>query len=1711
MHILYFILIFLAPALWFFFPAKFMRHPRLGMLAGAALSLLGGMLLVTQAPLWTEEGRRLAWRSFTVKGDESTLGGSKEESVVGWPSGEFLPELSVGKSAIGAEIRVRGGGGFAAIEVGSEQSEVKRQFINGQELPADAALHAWGGYQLEVVEEQRFFLLRPFMGSILHIRLCDAAGREIVTFNEVRPRHGKRPRVMPLVEGLEIKAGRIHQQNDISIPEMLKVREWMHGRLLLMPDSGPLRLASLSDQRVVRQVPELEPGKTVGVVLFGLGSRVERVLLEKGGSLAVPSWKFEFQQPFKLSSPLPPSPASLVVTGRPLPGDQAFLLPVGQAGRQLRGKLPMQKGEAGGWSFNTHAAEDDPVVPGIFTPKNKPVETQSVEDRKEVALSAGISAEIALVNDFPTVWSLIIPGLLVLIILVLLVAGITQDEEEAEARHSWWAVLGVALFLWAILILRWVLAMRYALDPGRVDKYAVQTVSECWLALAWAPFAVLLCARFMRPEAARAGTLLLNLIGAFVLSAILWWRVSLLWPSFIIELPWDKLGMLALLMAVMWRFVPQVLTSNATKLWHDLHRSGGRGFGLLLVIFVLLAGAIALICHVATLLPVISEPLQEIVGPFVLWWFVAWIWLSSLVADWEAMDDDDSSTRWKFWLRALCCGFVFVLVPLALVSFSFRDFGVLVAGLTLFGPLGMLLFASAWVTRRPRRYGVAVLTMVVVMVGLSFALLLLPVVRPGQDNMVYRLAAKLTGEADVRLGSWLKEDRQEWDYLFSDALPAGDESEGRGLASFKVLNSVQHRWESRAITYAAGWFGQGLGTAPVRRSQTPAHTLQMDSVFTHYILGDYGLAGGAVLLLAMLLPLGIFLRSARHGFDLGHGLAVLIGSSLALEAVIHAMMNLGFLPFTGRNFPLLAAGSNTDVLRWTFLLALASMAMHRRHHPRLIDDEELISPSPARRSPQGESLSTTWQHWLAIALWPLLLIGICVWQTRTKILANAEYSEPRHWKRLGEGIQKLIAANQLKLDEQTLDLILNEEMFNNMGDRIVIRQEVQRFNQLSREEKLLEPPRRSLPDETSLIANPDSYQDLMDQMRRQSSKSQRRPCLFALTPRQEPQSDENEVEAETGGSYDVILHPAFATGMSFDPTPKPSGLPDVKWADGKTPLIGPAWINGVWRSATQMDSPLSWVGPLSAALEREWLDDGRHLGSKASLERYGRLTLDLAWQKRLQEFTAKKGRDLHATLIRALTPSSRNLPEHHLVRRLPPRIAISLMDLRDGQVIGLGSWPRMTSESFWTRGPEDREWLPPSSWLERQAPRSLRLRYGQEQNFAPFIMGSTTKPLFAAIALELHPFINNELLTRSSNANQSSVFGIPIRGPSWHTFEADGGWYNFSKFLTRSVNHYHVALGFLCLAEGNDSNILVVPGGSQSQDETFSPRTLAPWSQVPRFENCVGFSAAQPDILENLNQTRFASALRSHFPLAIQDGQLLRTARSFWTGDENHDIPESGSSRANTAAPLAEWSPAQANFAFDSSPQGMLANPDTINTPRKFVSFLLGGGSNNWSNIQFSSAFATVIKGSPLVAKITASESRTKRIPLTMSKEENTPAALHPGLAGVIDQREGTAFNHLSNGKNVIASLERSGIKAYAKTGTLAALEGQRVSSRFIIALVQWDDEDKGSVKKGLVFSAYGEKAGMSTSAQWIGELIGENYSAIYEYFQITPKAIPIK
>jgi len=541
------------------------------------------------------------------------------------------------------------------------------------------------------------------------------------------------------------------------------------------------------------------------------------------------------------------------------------------------------------------------------------------------------------------------------------------------------------------------------------------------------------------------------------------------------------------------------------------------------------------------------------------------------------------------------------------------------------------------------------------------------------------------------------------------------------------------------------------------------------------------------------------------------------------------------------------------------------------------------------------------------------------------------------------------------------------------------------------------------------------------------------------------------------------------------------------------PLIGPAWVMGRWQIAWDAGSPLPWTPYLATALESEW----ERLGPAVARKQYEMLTLDSVLQRDAQDDVASIGHGLHTGRLRRYAPRvSAKATVATLARATqnahPPRVALSVISIPDGAVLAMAGWPRTAPGSIGRPCTTSDSWCPPTSWIDRIAPAYVRSRYGGDRNFDRIEMGSSTKPLLAAAALAVDPRLEN-LSATGPNEIETELFGITIKGVGWEAHTSPR-WTDFSNYLAQSDNRYQVRLGFLALARRNvNGQIATEPQASPSMRESFDGATE--WKRYPLFPAAMKFGTKNPDEMVRIDDALFAQKIRTMLGAGVRQGDFRVLHSSFWTRNGEDDVnpaavPEPLKGEPRTTAPVGR--------AFDViSPEVANLSMDYITNPRQYVSLLLGGNENRWSNVEFAGAFATTVTGHPVMPYIVRGPA-----PKPAAMRVHFPkiaSRVRPGLATVITG--GTAAP--SRDKLLPPAIARiPGIRIYGKTGTLGISKDTTTTSRLVLAIVRWKDEANGIVDKGIVLSLVAERAQMGDATRWLGQYVTENQDVLAGYLK---------
>jgi cell division protein FtsW (lipid II flippase) len=1666
----------------------------------AVAAALGLIVLVSRSDSW-QGGRQLAWLGVDTltPSDRLTIGGDAQGTGLGWPDGFAWPQLAITEAQGGAAVEVRGGGGLV---------EVDDTPVNGE--PLGAADVEVRGFRLRVVAKWtlRESWWRPV--DYLEIRPSQSwtplpsddwrrwlgwstgADPPLVAFPLRQPASG----VVSIADRVARSILRLRQRkqrDDLALA--LAFEEW----------AADIRLSILDGH--VRVLDEAAAARTWSKVASG--DRIAVTVRWPRRILRASIWRtpnrlhLRFMPPWRTASSIPPPPdgssthgIQLTLTNTPAPGDHVFALPFG-----LRSSVRVDTRLIDHPQRGVVFADEPPAAPNILvppgTPRDEASRRYSIERIRSVSCVTvgGNRPCIGVVEDVMDRGALIQA---LAVALFCLAVGLGAAETIIHRlRPVAWTLAVLVASSWSLLSVRLLLALRYAIDPAGLDRMAVEGVVNAVFALTVVPASLAgasavyleqFVSRDGRPARYRLYGALAMLAGILVAGLIQARQIVRLWPNLPSTFdPGITDGILGLGAVVGAAGLLSILffVGLSTEA-----RAGRRGFDRVVnwpMRFLQIAGniwldsqainrkrwywrpwAAAFAAVVLTFGAASSgfggmKVVTELLYPLLVGVPLVIFWLGALHAYPPGANlQHDVPPRAK---DLIVPTLLFGVAP-GVAPVLFNDPGALYSMLGILSLTGALLVGS----RHPRFGWTLIISSVATLLVAAVTATTLVTVMPAS------LSQRLIGLVDrgtARVTAFIHQ--KDVQRMLPLSLALSDT--GSGLPADALRGAYQHPWEAGAITYRGGWAGPGFGEGPNRKSNIPQDVLQYDSTISFFVAADHGLLGVFAIFALYLMPFAALTLAARRRFDTGCAMGIVAAGWLVIEAIVHTSVNFGILPFTGRNLPWLAVKSSSDLIRWSVMALLmlygelwrstGSEHVFRRSVTLVVDP----TPSAAVPVPQLPPRSRL-PRWLQVSwrsdMRPLtttggllaLMLALLVAVPGVMTLRNhTTYGSPFSWSGFYDEVQMYLDAGKVSWNENewtlSADPLQSEGL--TLDGTSLLEQELARFNALRRDEKsdLAE----TLQIELRALRTTDDYDRLLRAAAQRQGRQSEPRTLFRVSQRTTRQDDGTEATE----FYPTVDRSRDAQ-ISFDADTDVAQLPRVRLrptAAGQSGpmLIGPAWVSGRWKTASNAGAHVPWVGTLAAGVRAIW-------GNRAYDNRraqFGTLTLDADLQAVSQRFVAEKGRLRHGQLLADPEVPHRRQP----ALGLPPRVALSIVAIPSGEVLALGGWPAASASGTWEESPAGV--VPPATWLRDRAPGALAYRYVDDRNFDPIEMGSATKPLWAAAALRTHPRLARALSTRGPAESEREVFGIPIAGAGWTTVERD--WTTFRRYLADSDNRYHVRVGFVLLAVGENGLPLPDAQSRSTRESLLLRGAPTPWQRVPQFEPGLEFSAARPTALRDLQNTRGAGSLRQMFAVSLAAGDFASVRRSFWSLDERDDRQPAGNS--TLPALFRQLAPAVPQFQLN-----------RVTTPRQYVNLLLGGGTNRWANVDFAAAFATAITGQPILARavsgvVTPSGDRVRFPDVALELREPLRDTVVNGTARGLAATE--------------AWFRSRRVAMYGKTGTLSTDGGRTDTSRLVVALVRWRNETRGEADGGLVLSLVGERADVGYAARWLAEFIDAN------------------
>ena len=1693
--------------------------------------ILGPLVSVAEWPRSTQ----IAWTAAEALDRDNgalTIGGPEHSATIGWPNGMFWPEVRVEPSAGGLRLRTRGGDALVRVD---------KQYANGDRIALGDGGKQLGKFSIELARRgwlrRRKLLIgrTPMAEPLLELH--------------PPPVHATRARSLDTLIASRLNDLRRSGERDLATIHALE--QWAGSLRVLRPDDNELRV--IGDREPARETTIAQSPAQVEI-LWPRRRLVMRI--ENDGGVA----RMTFEPPWTRTSSLPPfeeGKSTLTFAREPSAGANTFLLPLGHGAADFRHAVAMQLSEDGLARFRDGAdqapaparkgpsflRDDKPSLLGRAFEPNRSLSSVRVP---LAGSPRGLMLTITTVRDLPTPRALLLALFCAWLTLVAFLASMAFGRAQRLRLRDLWCIGGILAAIWSILLVRVLLAVRYLLTPTAVDEVTAKGLAGTLAALVIIPGFIALAVRLWlhhRPGIAQdkrssgvtIAVAVTMVLGAIVEFAVMPRQVLPNLSELFLPSAFDRL--LLVVYAVAGVAILAALGESLVSLWHWPYRAtfeGGRTFWRTLdaaeqrhepnafrryaiapfrrVFAALLSPALKPYfvgwCVAAAIILLFSriapEYVRQIVAPFWMVGVPALLLVARPVANAEnallVLDTGNAARTQNVeptLADTIATVVVLLFMPVAIMLGVLGDFGAIYSVLAFWFPLALLLLLTSSV-----RLATTLLAVLVVSIVFAYqALLGTYAIAPGMtEHILSRVEVMKAGSS-----------AQEW--LFDlEAPSAGD---ARSVTAVNVRNALVHEWEHMAMVRKGGWTGLGFNRAPASQSFIRQDTIQYDSVYSFFISGEHGVLGGLLLLLMFAAPVALLLMR-RTRLRVGDLLAIAIAAALLGEAVAHAAMNVSQLWFSGRNLPLLATSSNSDVLRWALLLGLMCQALLWSSGLRAnafdtvpetaVTRTNVFDPGFGQRRRRFMNRAVmagiavlglifslamgdfAWlalaltiplamllhrREYAALALLPAIIVTVLVMRGSMRALGSSEF-DVLTWSRLLKRVDELHDAGMLRFDPQK-KLILFRNGDGQFTDRptgsTLLEAEVLRFNSLPANVRI-DGGRESLPASFFQgVTSPGAYYTRMFELWQRETElaARTRPSVFAI------RRVENDAEGVAELTYEVTGNPDYNIVHSFDDARDESEVQPVsiRGRRGDVPLLGRAWAMGHWLYAPTQESRrlgLGWMAQLGDALLRVRPERRGALG---------KLTLDADLQRLTQSTVDAAGREIHSSLITSGAASP-----------LPPRVAFTIMRGTTGEVLAMSSWPRAAASDQWssrtvTQGGQS--WVerePPYSWLSTTAPRSIASRQAVDHNFAAIEMGSAAKPFWATAALTVHPRLDQLLWVRNGECDRTSgdrcyernMFGVEA-GKGWQVSRV-ARWVDFTTYLAASDNRYHTRLGMLALAR-NDGDGIADDGRGRSDSgrESLTGRPVA-WNRYPALADATGHTRDKPRRIANLHEQELAMKMRDLFGLRTgspaAEGDLRRHHVSFWSGDESDDLRTS-----EALDPLAIVSPEAVDLGLN-----------RITSTRDWIAVLLGGASSRWSNIDAAAAFSTWAMHRPVVPHVIAGVEATKPLASRTEAFDKDAAAaaekLNDGLQRVLS--EGTALHIRPH----IRSLQTR-YDVYAKTGTLATIDPTRPTSRILLIVVARDDN--GRPRNAITMSFVAERTSPGFATAQLGRFI-QNHEA---------------
>ncbi len=937
-------------------------------------------------------------------------------------------------------------------------------------------------------------------------------------------------------------------------------------------------------------------------------------------------------------------------------------------------------------------------------------------------------------------------------------------------------------------------------------------------------------------------------------------------------------------------------------------------------------------------------------------------------------------------------------------------------------------------------------------------------------------------------------------------------------AARRIFGINEHFWTM--FHYAArGSAGTGYGGAPIERVPFANGIAQSDNTYSIYIMSEHGSRGAiAVLGLYLFLSLLLIFILTQHMAD--DPLPTLLVGGVALtilvSALYHAAGNVGAVPFTGKNLPLLGLNSLADVLLVGVLLALAFSVIG--YGQKDLPTAQLGVLSTFSRS----NILNLWLLFIGLLL--ILSFAAVVLQT-LKASNNKAYQGDYNLDRFMQFARDQIAQGNITLDPNTSQIPPPSNV-PGLGEGQYLRLLVDQFNHATPEEKQSGKyffRARNLTLDEDLYGSTSAHDRYNETVLDIDPNYFRRPSPFTdklswrggIVSRDAVDEEQDYLSGE--GLSLFLRHvidsdnPIPAVGDKAD-----ISLPDQGVSSSLTEQSFSRYFR-VLRTAGKDTDPLFDLYAIErdAVLEPHAAQvyvNGQPVRDKTRLEpgdivavksspATGEHDLVFSYQKghsgQFTQYHWVNGRNeysypmgetlaLARPIVEAVNGEVSRLEQNNqnaeakqlsstplalsisaaLNRRLYQALSQEGEDLWREINKKNGLKPRLAVTAM---NPETGEILALASWPSMDPnPRPSEQEKSDPSSYTNLARrrDAESARLLPNHNFTLHvlgsatkPFIAGaaasafpELLSLKVN-HESEIYEEVLGVPTKPAWRASGGGLiDWSTFLRRSDNYYAVNIGFFGLTKPGDNGKLSLNGPVISQSYEINNQR---YNRQPDFG---GRATRGSGEMLGLEYSPLAGKLGELFGIQYS-GPDADPITSVWQqAQQAHLLPEAG-------AAVNSISPEMPNLKLNN-----------IRDARDFVMICLGGKTNLWSNVKSAEAFSRLVTGKRVNATMmkVPSDAPPRFEALDASYAPVRPLLLKAleevALSGTADALAGKIRS--INGARGGSDGRRFAI--FAKTGTLRGLSS-RNDSNFIFAAGLWNEKTM-QLDDSVVLSIYIEK-----------------------------------